>query len=1049
MKRVKFLSVLLCLALLASMPAAPALAAEGGNDGMVVNKTAVYNDATKDYTITLEAYATGSKVISSVSQDVPTDIILVLDQSGSMANDMGTVSFKEYSGNDIKNSNLYSKRHNGGDANLWYKLSDGSYVSVNVTKTTTYKELGTDYVNYKYRNRQVTSDCYYYYKDNLYEFVDGEYKKVTVTRQEEWGGGSYTYTYTFADGSQDKIYGNNEKPIDSDEFKKHAPLYTPNADDSNTVYTYTYTLNGKTETIGTSTGKDNPFTTVKLYSRTVSSSGGGKRLDVLMSAAKNFADSVAKKAEGADGKIGTTDDVDHRIAVVGFASNTTTYENTEVLTGCTISEGAAYNPNYLVNNKYNYYYPQGNSMLGVQYGSENIVNAYKNAFQSMKTDTGKTNVITALNALTAQGGTQTDHGLDMANKIFENNPIPANETRNRVVVVFTDGIPTGNSSIYNSTVAGNAITNANKARDSYGATVYTIGIFSGADATKAGSTTTSSEADKGNYVCQQISNNKGTPQSPSYYLSASDAGSLNNIFQQIADQIESGSSSTTLGSETVIKDIIAPQFTLPEGATAENITLETYACTGKSGDEYTWKKNVDAMGATATVDAPNGKVDVTGFDFAKNYVAEVKKDGGVTGYKGHKLVIKFNVKAKDGFLGGNDVYTNTSAGVYENKNATEPVKTFPRPTVNVPIKDVNVTAEDKNVYLTKVPSEADLKTGVMIKCGDIDITDPNKLADWQKAYVDIDGTITTTTSPADFDATADGTYTVGGVTVKPKTDGSTVGTSGGTANDMNGKTNSATQNIYVFKPALTFKDNTVDYMSAINGTKYVSDKTETTYAAANYNSTATQWKHGDTLSTGTGVTMIGQAPNLNLAYTTTSGVDDGKVTSTTYVPVKVTVEIGTADVTSSTTFAHAGCSVTGCEWGTVESTFLLHVINKFADLTIQKEAKGVEADPGQSFLFEITGPNGYTNEVIIVGNGSVTIKDLPIGEYTVTEDTNWSWRYTPEGGKTQTKPITAGGDNTVKFKNIRTEDKWLDGNTNTDNVFTSGGIVKNPTAATN
>lgn len=46
------------------------------DNGMVVNKTSVYNEETGAYDITLEAYATGSKVISTVTSDVPTDIVL-------------------------------------------------------------------------------------------------------------------------------------------------------------------------------------------------------------------------------------------------------------------------------------------------------------------------------------------------------------------------------------------------------------------------------------------------------------------------------------------------------------------------------------------------------------------------------------------------------------------------------------------------------------------------------------------------------------------------------------------------------------------------------------------------------------------------------------------------------------------------------------------------------------------------------------------------------------------------------------------------------------
>ena len=110
---------------------------------MEISKTATANQD-GSYTITLEAYATGEKVISEVTKDVPTDIILVLDQSGSMANDIGTVSFEQYEdetywwGNvstyHTRNQDYYEYRHNGGSGNLWHKLADESYVSVSVKR---------------------------------------------------------------------------------------------------------------------------------------------------------------------------------------------------------------------------------------------------------------------------------------------------------------------------------------------------------------------------------------------------------------------------------------------------------------------------------------------------------------------------------------------------------------------------------------------------------------------------------------------------------------------------------------------------------------------------------------------------------------------------------------------------------------------------------------------------------------------------------------------------------------------------------------------------
>ena len=104
-----------------------------------------------------------------------------------------------------------------------------------------------------------------------------------------------------------------------------------------------------------------------------------------------------------------------------------------------------------------------------------------------------------------------------------------------------------------------------------------------------------------------------------------------------------------------------------------------------------------------------------------------------------------------------------------------------------------------------------------------------------------------------------------------------------------------------------------------------------------------------------------------------------------------------------------------------------------ADLTIQKT--GCEnIDENQSFLFDVTGPNGYSTRVAIKGNGSVTIKGLKIGEYTVTEVTSWSWRYTPEMSS-QKITLQPANTNAVNFVNSRSNQKWLGGDAYSKNDF--------------
>ena len=104
-----------------------------------------------------------------------------------------------------------------------------------------------------------------------------------------------------------------------------------------------------------------------------------------------------------------------------------------------------------------------------------------------------------------------------------------------------------------------------------------------------------------------------------------------------------------------------------------------------------------------------------------------------------------------------------------------------------------------------------------------------------------------------------------------------------------------------------------------------------------------------------------------------------------------------------------------------------------ADLTITKQGWD-SIDENQSFIFNVTG-NGVSTQVVIHGNGSVTIKGLKIGTYTVTEVTNWSWRYDPDSASQsiELKPVVK---NEVTFANTRTQGKWLSGDSFADNKFT-------------
>ena len=124
-----------------------------------------------------------------------------------------------------------------------------------------------------------------------------------------------------------------------------------------------------------------------------------------------------------------------------------------------------------------------------------------------------------------------------------------------------------------------------------------------------------------------------------------------------------------------------------------------------------------------------------------------------------------------------------------------------------------------------------------------------------------------------------------------------------------------------------------------------------------------------------------------------------------------------------------GNGVTGYEAATYYAKFELDVF----DLTIKKEGCA-EIDENQSFLFRITGPNGFSMEVTVQGNGSKTIQGLQMGEYTVTEVKSWSWRYKCQNNNQVVKSENVtDGEASVTFTNKRDFVFWLNGCAFADN----------------
>lgn len=125
----------------------------------------------------------------------------------------------------------------------------------------------------------------------------------------------------------------------------------------------------------------------------------------------------------------------------------------------------------------------------------------------------------------------------------------------------------------------------------------------------------------------------------------------------------------------------------------------------------------------------------------------------------------------------------------------------------------------------------------------------------------------------------------------------------------------------------------------------------------------------------------------------------------------------------------------------------------YTSLTIHKTGADV-LDENQTFLFRVTGEGDDVAVTVTVhGNSFVTIDGLTVGEqYTVTEITDWSWRY---GAQVFTTTLDAGNyeatatggitvtlsaeeaKNSVTCTNTRTVPHWLDGDNFCVNVFAS------------
>ena len=788
--------------------------------------------------------------------------------------------------------------------------------------------------------------------------------------------------------------------------------------------TYTITLEAFTTGTVTTEQKDVPLDIVLVLDQSGSMSydfGNTNRQEAMKTAVNNFIDSVGEKYSPETG-------ADHRIALVEFRSEAT------------------------------------------------ILKDWTDADSD-----GVTELQNTVSGLRENGATNVGDGMAKAQDLI-NRPYTGPYTkRQQVVIVFTDGVPT-TSSDFDTGVANAAISSAKTMKEK-GVTVYTIGIFDGANPSQlygekwgytlyddipcsgeigsywggswldsivhnndfaavdiaAGNrflnylsskykNTSEIGVERGTYnpgnhflasgTGYKITNNFNSTSGDNYYLTASDESGLNDIFQSISDQISNPSIS--LGTTATVKDVISPYFTVPSEGDVKVYTEDAQAGGTFAGVER------NPFVADVEINNIDGTISVSNFDFDKNFVTPDPRESedGIANFYGRKMIVEITTSPKQGFLGGNNVPTNgENSGLYITKDGQEKmVEEFTIPHTDVAIPAIKeITATDKNVYLMQGLTEEQLKEGVTVTLNaqdsegkdiTLDLSPEAQnygLEDWQTEFVTIDVELTDdegqVVKPENL--TEDQTYNVK-VTISPRDSGSETAQNG-----------EGTVQIKVFKPEITWKDSQIDLGQTPNYTE-----------GDNKNLVKVEWKHqpkeGDPeLAPGS----MGTAPTLTYTFDPVATAFQ-KETNVKVTKVMVNgKEVPAEKLAECVKFLHdETCDFPGCPWKNEatkpkDAHFTIHI--KSFDLIIHKTGT---VDSEQTFVFEVKKEGtADTIEVVIQGANSKTIKGLPSGTYTVTEKTDWSWRYNAEGGNQQTV-TPRGATAEVTFNNtLKSEQKWLNG----------------------
>lgn len=300
-----------------------------------------------------------------------------------------------------------------------------------------------------------------------------------------------------------------------------------------------------------------------------------------------------------------------------------------------------------------------NRISVVTFAGNSTIKASRDSKWLLRTGNSLNTIKSWINNLSAKGATNSAAGLDSAVNVFNSKnsgkweDVTQKTGRQKMVVFLTDGVPTTSSS-FSPTVAQNAIDNATRL-EQQGAVIYSLGIFDSASYSGYISDGTVKEID--DYM-------KGVASSDEKYMTADSVSSLNGLFDSITNSMPVSVTAT-------VTDVIDSRFELTDASRA---TLEA--------DGATIQNNSDG---STTITWAN--TEIPGKKDSGN--SDIEKAGW------HKEIF---IKAKDQYIGGNDVPTNgAGSGIDVDNNHAK----FPQPTVNVKV-DFNI-GKDKTVIFKGDP----------------------------------------------------------------------------------------------------------------------------------------------------------------------------------------------------------------------------------------------------------------------------------------------------------------------------------------------------------